>query len=270
MTKLSNILSAIPRRDFIPDVIWIDHDDGWLVPLNRADDPDRWAALVDSGESLIIQVDDGKPTDKGAWPTSSSSAPEVMLRMLAALDLGPGMRVLEIGTGSGYNAALLAELAGVGNVVTVEIDESLADHARRALDASGHPVEVVVADGASGHPPGAPYDRVIVTAAVHEVPYAWIEQTRPGGLVLVPWAPTVHPDCPLVALAVREDGTAEGRFGDPGWFMPLRGQRLSQQEQYATTERWTAMGKPEATRFGVTVTPEGQRIWLDTPDNPVS
>lgn len=269
MANLSGVFRRIPRQEFIPDVIWIDRDDGWLVPLNRVDDPDAWAALVDSGESLIIQVDDGRPADKGAWPTSSSSAPEVMLRMLDALDIRSGMRVLEIGTGSGYNAALLAEIAGPGKVTTVEIDESLAEHAQRALDASGHPVKVVVADGADGHPPGAPYDRVIVTAAVHEVPYAWIEQTRPGGLVLVPWAQTVHPDCPLVALPVHADGTAEGRFGDPGWFMPLRGQRLSQREQQETAERWAAMGKPDATRFGVTVTAEGQRVWLDAPDNPI-
>lgn len=269
LRRVRKALEAVPRELFIPDTIWIRREDGWAVPLRRADDPERWRQACLSDEPVITQVDDGAE-DKGVWPTSSSSAPHVMATMIDALDLDEGMRVLEIGAGTGYNAAILAHIAGAENVTTVEIDATLADHARHALRRAGYPVEVVTGDGIHGYPDNAPYDRIIVTAAVHEVPYAWIEQTRPGGLILVPWAPTFHPDGPLAALTVRADGTAEGRFGSPAWFMPLRGQRRSQRVLQQARERWVAAGKPDATRFGVTVTPDGQRIWLDSPDNPVS
>ncbi|SNR97623.1 rRNA adenine N-6-methyltransferase family protein [Actinomadura mexicana] len=215
---------------------------------------------------MITQVDDGA-TERGVWPTSSSSAPRVMAMMLDALDLRPGMRVLEIGTGTGYNAALLAELTGAENVTTVEVDASLADHARRALKRAGYPVIVITDDGMLGHPDHAPYDRIMATAAVREVPYAWVQQVRPGGLILVPWVASFHPDEPLAVLSVGRDGTAEGRFGLPAWFMPMRSHRLQQQTIRETGERWAAAGEPEASRYGVTVTPAGQRIWLDSPDN---
>ncbi|GGV10056.1 hypothetical protein GCM10010182_32290 [Actinomadura cremea] len=234
------------------------------VPLRREDDPDRWMDLVRSDDSIITQVADGA-TEKGTWPTSSASAPHIVATMLKALDVEAGMKVLEIGTGTGYNAALLAELAGASNVTSIEVDPVLAENARTALRRAGHPVRVVTGDGADGYADNAPYDRVIATAAVCELPYAWVEQTRPGGLVVVPWGPTVHPDEPLAVVTVGEDGTAEGRFTDPAWFMPLRGQRMPQDVRHRTREKWEAQGRPDASRFGVTVTPEGQTVWLDEP-----
>jgi protein-L-isoaspartate(D-aspartate) O-methyltransferase len=94
------------------------------------------------------------------------------------------MRVLEIGTGTGYNAALLAHRLGSAAVTSVEIDPDLAEQARRALTTSGYLLGVTTADGARGYPPHAPYDRIMSTAAVHQVPYPWIAQTRPGGKIL--------------------------------------------------------------------------------------
>lgn len=262
--ELPDVFRRVPREAFIPDVVWVRRDDGWAVPLRREDDPDRWMALVRSDDSVITQVDDGA-TEKGTWPTSSASAPHIVATMLEALDVHAGMRVLEIGTGTGYNAALLAELAGASNVTTIEFDPDLAENARKALRQAGHPVEVVTGDGVDGHPANAPYDRVIATAAICELPYAWVEQTRPGGVVVVPWGPTVHPDEPLAVLTVGTDGTARGRFTDPAWFMPLRGQRLPQDVRHRTRERWEAQGKPDASRFGITVTRDRQTIWLDDP-----
>lgn len=262
-------MSAVPRELFIPDTVWVSVEGtGWLRPLRRQDDPDGWMAEVGSSRSVITQVDDGA-TGQGRWPTSSSSAPHVMATMLDALDLRPGMRVLEIGTGSGYNAALLAELTGGENVTTVEVDEALADHARKALARAGYPVAVVTGDGMLGYRHNAPYDRIIVTAAVREVPYVWVEQSRPGAIIVVPWVATFHPDEPLAKLEVKPDGTAEGRFGAPAWFMPVRSQRLTQKAIRDTDERWAASGKPEASRYGVTVTPDGQRIWIDSPHNSI-
>ncbi|WP_131737876.1 methyltransferase domain-containing protein [Actinomadura roseirufa] len=265
--KASDIRLAVPREDFVPDVIWVRRDDGWAVPLSRKDDPEEWNRLVAGDDQPVItQVDDGA-TDKGTWPTSSGSSPEIMAIMIDALDVRPGMRVLEIGTGTGYNAAVLAWLLGTPNVTTVEIDATVAEHARDALRAAGYPVRVVTADGLKGHPENAPYDRIIVTAAVTHVPYAWVEQTKPGGMILAPWAPTFHPDWPLCRLTVQADATAEGRFIGPSSFMPMRGQRFPQSVMHEAEEEWTRLGEPAFGRFGVTVTPTGQQIWLDSKEN---
>ncbi|WP_445548533.1 rRNA adenine N-6-methyltransferase family protein, partial [Frankia sp. CiP1_Cm_nod1] len=119
------------REDFIPDVVWVGRADGWLVPLDRAEDPEGWLALVSSGDSIVTQADDGERDDGlGIFPTSSSSAPVVMSRMLDLLDVRAGMNVLEIGAGTGYNAALLAGRARGGRVTTVEVDPAIAEHAR--------------------------------------------------------------------------------------------------------------------------------------------
>ncbi|MBT2210477.1 rRNA adenine N-6-methyltransferase family protein [Actinomadura sp. NEAU-AAG7] len=266
----SDALRKVRRELFIPETIWVPVEGtGWYRPLRRADDPAGWRAEVESDRSVITQVDDGA-TERGVWPTSSSSASHIMATMLDGLRILPGMRVLEIGTGTGYNAALLAEMAGAENVTTIEIDTSLAKHAQASLERAGYPVTVVSGDGVEGHWPGAPYDRIIVTAAVAEVPYAWVEQTRAGGIIIAPWVASFHPDEPLLTLEVKPDGTAEGRFGSPAWFMPMRGRRLPQHIIRATDERWAAAGRPEASRYGVTVTPETQTIWLDTPTNPQS
>jgi protein-L-isoaspartate O-methyltransferase len=145
--------------------------------------------------------------------------------MLGALDVEPGMRVLEIGTGTGYNAALLAHRLGAQNITSAEIDAGLAEHARRALSATGYPVTVITGDGALGYPPGAPYDRIISTAAVREVPYPWVARTRPGATILTPWGTPYHNGA-LVSFTVNTDGTAQGRIVGRLAFMRLRDQRF--------------------------------------------
>jgi len=118
---------------------------------------------------------------------SSVSQPTVVALMLEQADLQPGHRVLEIGSG-GYNAALLCELVGpTGEVTTIDIDQDVADRARRGLDAAGYPgVRVVRADGAFGYPEGAPYDRIVVTVTAWDLAPAWAEQLAPGGRIVVP------------------------------------------------------------------------------------
>jgi len=103
-----------------------------------------------------------------------------MAVMLEALDVTDGVRVLEVGTGTGYNAALLCHRLGDQHVVTVEVDPVLAEQAQQRLAEVGYRPIVHVGDGADGYPPGAPYDRVIVTCALTSLPWKLIEQTRQG------------------------------------------------------------------------------------------
>jgi len=224
---------AVPRQRFLPDVLWHEVDDV-MRPVHRAQDPDRWRALACSEDSVVTQVDDGHPVgpgDGGDLPTSSASRPNVVALMLKHLDVHGGERVLEIGTGTGWNAALLAHRLGAGQVSSIEIDPALARYARTALsDAGFGAVTTVIGDGSLGHPPQAPYDRVIATAAAKYLPYAWVEQTRPGGRIVAPsWALNYHGL--LLALTVGEDGIATGHFVDDVSFMMLRDQRAHRSRQ---------------------------------------
>ena len=225
--------TEVPRHEFIPELVWRhDRDAGApcdLVPVRRRDDPQLWLERAYANAPVNTQVDDGHPigeAGRGREVTSSASMPAVVAQMLAALKVELGMRVLEIGTGTGYNAALLAHRLGAEHVVSVEVDPAVADHARQALATAGFgAVTVVSADGAEGYPPWAPYDRLISTAAAAEVPYAWVAQTRPGGLVLTPWGTPYYPGG-LLALTVHPDATATGRIVGPASFMRLRAQRI--------------------------------------------
>jgi protein-L-isoaspartate(D-aspartate) O-methyltransferase len=218
---------SVPRHAFIPETIWQDSGQE-LVPLRRVDDPDGWLALAYGEDFVVTQVDDGAPLGPGLIGhviSSSASRPDVVAHMLAVLDVEAGMTVCEIGTGTGYNAALLAARLGAANVTTIEIDPDLAARARRSLRATGHDVTVVTGDGALGYPPRAPYDRVIATVSVQRVPHPWIAQTRPGGRVISPWGNAYHNGA-LLSLTVMGDGTAVGRVAGDMAFMWLRDQRV--------------------------------------------
>lgn len=223
---------AVPRHQFIPDTIWLRdsniasvHD---LVPLRRAAEPGRWLTIAYADDAVITQVDDGDPTGPdgaGRAVSSSASQPTVVALMLAAAGIDDGTRICEIGTGTGYNAALLAQRLGSDRVTTIEVDPAVAEHARAALHRAGYSPTLVVGDGALGHPPNAPYDRFLATCAVQDVPYAWVEQTRPGGRIVTPWGTAYH-NGGLLALTVHEDGVARGGLVGAAAFMWLRSQRL--------------------------------------------
>lgn len=151
---------AVPRHHFLPG-----------VPLER------------------VYRDEPIPThEQDGVPISSSSQPAAMAIMLEQLGVRPGDRVLEIGAGTGYNAALLAHLAGPeGRVVTIDLDEAIVAEARDHLAAAGFPeVTVVRADGGLGFAPSAPYDRIELTVGAWDIAPAWWEQLAPGGRLLAP------------------------------------------------------------------------------------
>jgi protein-L-isoaspartate O-methyltransferase len=224
---------AVPRHHFLPSQIWVEDEHGTPQPLSRDHDPDQWLAAAYRNVPVLTQFDDGQtgwPDTSGELCTSSASKPGLVLSMLDALDVHHGHAVLEIGTGTGYNAALLAARLGAPNVTTLEIDPALADAARTALHACGFPVTVLTADGAHGHPERAPYDRVIATAAVRvgELPYPWITQTTPGGVIVTPMRTDFGGTVTLMRFTVGENGTATGRPVGRVGFMALRSQRTPQ------------------------------------------
>ena len=119
-------------------------------------------------------------------PDATISAPSMVAAMLDALKLEPGLKVLEVGVGSGYAAATMAALGA--QVIGLDIVPELVEQAHRNLDVAGYSsrVEVHAGDGQKGWAAGAPYDRVLVSAAVADIPRRWIEELKPGGFVLYP------------------------------------------------------------------------------------
>jgi protein-L-isoaspartate(D-aspartate) O-methyltransferase len=159
---------------------------------------------------------------QGPITLSGSSAPSMMAIMLERLEVRPGHRVLEVGAGTGYHAALLAELTGsAGSVHTIDLDEDITLQARVALDRAGYGhVQVVTGDGVLGFADGAPYDRIVLTVGCYDIAPAWIEQLAPDGVLMVPlWLRGVE-----VLTTLRRDG--DGLVSDavsPCMFQRLRG-----------------------------------------------
>ena len=172
-------------------------------------------------EAAAVYVDDAVVTHRegDGVPTSSSTQPSLMAAMLARLDVRPGDRVLEIGAGTGFNAALLSDLTGPrGSVTAVDLQPAVAEAARANLRAAGvGRVEVICADGA--HPPGGPYERIIVTAGCWSLPTGLVEALAEHGILVAP----LRANGVEVALALRREGAAlAGAGGIPCGFMPLR------------------------------------------------
>jgi protein-L-isoaspartate(D-aspartate) O-methyltransferase len=144
--------------------------------------PEMAASDAYQDEAFVIK------TGADGLPASSSSQPAIMAIMLEQLGLAPGQRVLEVGTGTGYNAALMAQLVGEsGAVVTVDIDADMVARAQANLAAAGYlNVIVVCGDGGFGAPDYAPYDRLIVTAGAWDLAPEWLAELGPGGRIVLP------------------------------------------------------------------------------------
>ena len=143
--------------------------------------------------------------DAHGMSISSSSAPNIMATMLEQLDVAPGMHVLEIGAGTGYNAGLLGHLVGSdGAVVSIDLDAPIVAEAQEHLRAAGiGNVRVQTGDGWLGAPDDAQFDRIIATVGVWEISPHWVEQLRPGGVLVLPlW---LRPGAQVSVAFVRDD-----------------------------------------------------------------
>ncbi|QWB25529.1 MULTISPECIES: methyltransferase domain-containing protein [Streptomyces] len=279
--------AAVPRHLFVP-YYYVGVAGGYERRWGESPDPrarERWVVGAYEDTPLATRLRDGELL-------SSSSQPSLMADMLAALCVRDGNAVLEIGAGTGYNAALLAHRLGDDKVTTVDLDPEITESARRHLAAAGYQPVVVTGDGARGVPERAPFDRIIATCALNTVPRAWLAQSRPGGRILMPLGTG------LIVLTVSDAGHAEGRFlHTPAYFVPLRGGirswgepaqlggvprrareddlfrflltltrgSLDPQEAHAL---WEQEGMPQRERYGITVRGEHEWAWLDDPEGP--
>ncbi|WP_238412608.1 methyltransferase domain-containing protein [Saccharothrix deserti] len=241
----------VPRHAFLAG-FFVQRPDGTWEPVT-SEHPDH-LALVYRNEVCVTQLNG----DDRAWeqalatgsvtgvPTSSSSMPTIMAIMLEALAVAPGDHVLEIGTGTGYNAALLSHVLGDSRVTSIDVDPGVLARAADRLAATGYHPTCVAGDGEQGYAPRAPYDRILGTCAVSRIPSAWLEQTAPGGLIVTTLNRVIGAG--LVRLTVR-DGQGIGRvLLEDGRFMPLRAHRQS----------WA----DDALRDALTAEPAGSRTTL--------
>ncbi|WP_073952870.1 ATP-grasp peptide maturase system methyltransferase [Streptomyces kebangsaanensis] len=208
-------VEAVPRHEFLRggffEMVEASAPTAWRPVM--PDDP-QWLGRCYNDDSLVTQIAGTVvPGDiRGEIlraPTSSSTMPGLVVRMLEDLQVGDGHRVLEIGTGTGYSTALLCQRLGDDRVTSVEVDEAVSGRARVSLGQVGYTPHLVTGDGLLGHVAGAPYDRVVVTCGIVTVPHEWIEQTRPGGIILVPVCGWLY-SSELARLTVHDDGTASG------------------------------------------------------------
>ncbi len=166
-------------------------------------------------------VDSPLPIGKG----QTISAPHMVALMTELLDPRPGDKVLEVGAGSGYHAAVVAELVKPdGKVITVERIPELAEFARENLRRTGYDewVEVKVGDGSKGYPAEAPYDRILVTAGAPDIPPSLLEQLKPGGRLVIPVGDRHMQELWLVKKT--EDGKIEKERHGGCAFVPLVGE----------------------------------------------
>lgn len=281
-------LREVPRHQFLPTFFTSTPDGSWQA-VDATDG--TYFPEVYADTTLTTQVDGKLDPDPSAGPvkgegTSSSTQPGLMAYMLEALNVTGAERVLEIGTGTGYNAALLSHRLGADRVTTVEVDPHVAELARERLKACSYEPRVETRSGEDGFPDAAPFDRVIATCSFPHVPRTWIDQTRDGGHIVT----SLWRDLgggPMVRLTVNE-GVAEGNFlAVPGGFMPTRSvnrasQALSEAVQQTGQTRtalvdsgvlreshagmWLALLVPDATWLGFTPTGGSQQLWLFASD----
>lgn len=209
---------AVPRHLFAPR---------FRLPLNMGGetidgfDPsqqEKWLRAVYHDEALLTDF------DEDGVPITSCSAPSVVAIMLELSQATDGQSVLEIGTGTGWTAGLLATRLGSDAVTSVDINPTCVAEARERLNPLGLTPILAAGDGYLGYEPRAPYDRIIATASLRQVPPSWLDQVRPGGKILTDIRGSFAGN--LALLTVNADQSADGQFlAEACSFMPLRSEQ---------------------------------------------
>jgi len=215
-------MSVVPRHRFVdrfwatpPGMPWAAEHIREFTADDNADD-ETLGVIYEATTALATNW----PVDRPV-ATSSLSAPIIVASMLAELDLRPGLRVLEIGTGSGYHAALMAALVGdPADVTSLDIDQTLIPDTVRRLERLGYGrMTVRCADGALGAADRAPFDRIVATVGCTDLSPPWVEQLVADGQMLVPLEHGhVHP-----RVQVRVDDGVTGRFTGHSGFVRIQG-----------------------------------------------
>lgn len=211
---------AVPRHLFVPGFYQQENTDAgtvWTPIAPGLVGESAYLDMVYVNDTLVTQLN-GNSTDwpaaqpvSNAIPTSSSTQPGLVVLMLEELGVGDGMRVLEIGTGTGYSTALLCHRLGDSAVTSIEYDPDVHRQAASALEKLGYHPALPCGDGAEGYPPDAPYDRIIATCSFSNVPPAWLAQSAPGAKIVTTFNGPLWGTA-MATLAVADDHTATGYF----------------------------------------------------------
>lgn len=217
-------VSSTPRHQLVPrwwEPIPDSYPFAWGLRTAQQDYP--WAEVY-ADETLVTRVgslhaDRADPSDRPTGlPTSSSTLPGLIVRMLHLLNPNEHDHVLDVGTGSGYSAALLAHHLGDKQVTSIDVDPYLVDAARERLAAFGRTPHLEVAD-ATGSLPDTDYDRIMATVSVRPIPPAWLEALRAGGKIVT----TITGTSLLINAEKHPDGVVRGQVQpDPATFMRTR------------------------------------------------
>lgn len=222
--RLSEAFRRTDRADFVPTYLLPAprSRDEWPVTWQRLsrDDGMPWAEHLYSADTALVIKLDGE-----GYPASSSTAPWLMAAMTTALRPPVGGRILEIGAGTGYNAAILSHLVGpAGSVISAELDDELCHAAASRLSGYAN-VSVLQRDGTREVVPPRSCDGILVTADAAGVEASWLSQLKPGGRLVVNLSGPMASG--LFAGAATDRGSVQGRYLDADvGFTPLRGRHL--------------------------------------------
>nr|WP_246258933.1 ATP-grasp peptide maturase system methyltransferase [Streptomyces typhae] len=208
-------VAAVPRELFLGPAVFRPADSKW-EPVHRAKAGEQeWLRMAYRDQTWVTQVEgqDAAAVTRPVYgnPTSSATLPSLVARTAQVAELRPGLKVLEVGTGTGYSTALLCHRLGAGNVVSIEHDAGLAAGAVAHLAEAACTPVLAVGDGLQGCKEHADYDAIIATCSVRSIPPSWLWQLNDGGSItttLSGWMQAAG----LIRLVLDDEGTAHGRF----------------------------------------------------------